>query len=138
QNIIDTSPKFKRDAYIKIAEIHKKTRNYAKAISAYKNALDSDAKRSEHSNAKLQFLIADAYQLLNENDQAIDEYLKIPYLYPKDVSWVIKAYLRMARIFEDGEQWNEAKITYEKIIKFETDESKFAQERLDWISENIK
>ena len=138
QNIIDTSPKFKRDAYIKIAEIHKKTRNYAKAISAYKNALDSDAKRSEHSNAKLQFLIADAYQLLNENDQAIDEYLKIPYLYPKDVSWVIKAYLRMARIFEDNEQWNESKITYEKIIKFETDESKFAQERLDWISENIK
>jgi len=138
QNIIDTSPKFKRDAYIKIAEVQKKAGNYTEAISAYKNALESDVKSSEHSNAELQFLIADVYQLFNKNDQATDEYLKISYLYPKDVSWVIKAYLRTARIFEDNEQWNEAKITYEKIIKFETDESKFAQERLDWINEHIK
>ena len=137
QNIIDTSPKFKRNAYIKIAEVQKKVENYTDAISAYKNALESDVKNSGHSNAELQFLIADAYQLFHKNDQAIDEYLKISYLYPEDVSWVIKAYLRMARIFEDNEQWNEAKITHEKIIKFETDESKFAQERLDWISEHI-
>ncbi|MCK5014131.1 MAG: tetratricopeptide repeat protein [Candidatus Omnitrophica bacterium] len=138
QNIIDTSPKYKRDAHIKIAEVQKKAKNYTEAISAYKKALESDVKNSEHSNAELQFLIADAYQLFNKNDQAIDEYLKISYLYPSDVSWGIKAHLRMARIFEDNEQWNEAKITYEKIIKFEADESKFAQERLDWINENIK
>ena len=138
QNIINTSPKFKRDAYIKIAEVYKKSGDYTEAISAYKNALESNVKNSEHSNVKLQFLIADAYQLFNKNNQAVDEYLKISYLYPQDISWVIKAYLRMARIFEDNEQWNEAKITYEKIIKFKTDESKFAQERLDWINEHIE
>ncbi len=138
QNIINTSPKFKRNAYIKIAEVHKKAKNYAGVIPAYKNALESNVTNSEHSNAELQFLIADAYQLSHKNDQAVDEYLKISYLYPKDVSWVIKAYLRMARIFEDNEQWHEAKITYEKIIKFKADESKFAQERLDWISEHIQ
>ncbi|MBN1869610.1 MAG: tetratricopeptide repeat protein [Candidatus Omnitrophica bacterium] len=138
QNIIDTSPKFKRNAYIKIAEIHKEARNYPAAISAYKNALESDNVDSEYSNAELQFLIADTYQLLNKNEEAVDGYLKISYLYPNDIAWVIKAYLRIARIFEDSEQWAEAKITYEKILKFETDESKFAQERLDWINEHIK
>jgi len=44
----------------------------------------------------------------------------------------------MARIFEDNEQWDDAKITYTKILNFQTDESKFAQERLDWISEHIQ
>lgn len=138
QNIVDSSPKFKRDAYIKIAEVQKKARNYAGVVSAYKNALNSYAYNSEHSNAELQFLIADAYQLLNNHEQAVEEYLKVSYLYPNDTDWIIKAYLRMARIFEDNEQWNEAKITYEKIIRFKTDESKFAQERWEWINEHIQ
>ncbi|HQP10187.1 MAG TPA: tetratricopeptide repeat protein [Candidatus Omnitrophota bacterium] len=137
QKIVDTSPKFKRDAYVKIAEVHKKTGNYTQAIAAYQNALASDATSSERTNAELQFLIADAYQLSNQSDQAVEEYLKISYLYPDDASWTIKAYLRMARIFEDNEQWDEAKIAYEKTLKFETDEAKFAQERLDWIREHI-
>jgi len=138
QDIIDTSPKFKRDAYAKIAEVYKKASDYAQAVSAYQNALKNTAGSSEYKNSELQFLIADTYQLLNNQDQAVEEYLKISYLYPDDIYWVIKAYLRMARIFEDTEQWNEAKIAYEKILKYKTDESKFAQERLDWIKKYIQ
>jgi len=138
QNIVDTSPEFKRNAYIKIAGIHAKIRNYEQSIAAYQNALNSRATSSEHSNAELQFSIADGRQLLNQHDRAIEEYLKVSYLYPNDFYWVIKAYLRIARIFEDNEQWGNAKITYTKILKFKTDESKFAQERLDWIDEHVK
>ena len=47
-----------------------------------------------------------------------------------------KSYLRIARIFEDNEQWDKAKIIYNKILKYETDESKFVQERLEWIEKN--
>jgi len=83
-------------------------------------------------------LIADGRQLLNQHDRAVEEYLKVSYLYPRDVYWVIKAYLRIARIFEDDEQWENAIITYTKILKFKTDESKFAQERLDWMDEHIQ
>ena len=137
QNIIDTSPEFERSAYIKIAKIHTKTKNYSGAISAYKNALKSKVIADDYSNAELQFLIADSYQLLNKNEIAVEEYLKVSYLYTKKVSWVIKAYLRIARIFEDSEQWENAEITYKKILVFNTDESKFAQERLDWINEHI-
>lgn len=138
QNIGNASPEFKRDAYIKIAEVYKKANNYEQALAAYKTALQAKATTSERTNAELQFFIADAYQLLNQQDDAVDAYLKISYLYPKAVYWITKAYLRAARIFEDREQWDQAKITYEKIIQLNTEESKFAQERLDWINRNVE
>ena len=43
----------------------------------------------------------------------------------------------MARIFEDQEQWDQAKLTYSKVIELNTVELKFAQERIDWIQQNI-
>ena len=138
QKIIDTSPEFKRNAYIKIAKIHTKMKNYKEAIVAYKNARKSKITTKDYSNAEIQFLRADAHQLLNHYETAVEEYLKVSYLYPKDVNWVIKAYLRMARIFENDEQWENARITYKKVLVFEADESKFAQEKLDWIEEHIQ
>jgi len=138
QNIIDASPEFKRNAYIKIAKIHAKMKNYQGSIAAYQKALKSKIITKDYSNAELQFLIADSYQLLNRHETAVEEYLKVSYLYPKEALWVIKAYLRMARIFEDNEHWENAKITYKKILVFDVDEAKFAQERLDWINEHIQ
>ena len=138
QNIINTSPEFKRDALVKIAEVHKEAKNYPETISDYMEALKADRTTTEHPDAELQFLLADCYQLNHQYDRAVEEYLRIPYLYPNEAYWVIKANLRTARIFEDNEQWDDAKITYTKILKFQTDESKFAQERLDWINEHIQ
>ena len=69
--------------------------------------------------------------------KAIEEYLKIPYLYPMDTKWVIKAYLRSAKIFENKEDWQEAKNIYDKIMDYEVDERTFAEERLEWIRYNI-
>jgi len=138
QNIIDSSPEFKRNAYIKIAKINTKMKNYEGAISAYKSALKSKITSEDYSNAELQFLVADAHQLVNNHEAAVEEYLKVSYLYSKNVNWVIKAYLRIARIFEDDDQWENARITYKKVLVFDVDEAKFAQERLDWISEHIQ
>ncbi len=136
QDIILTSPEFKRDAYVKIAEVWMAAKDYAKTIVAYQNALHSDKGESKFIKAQLQFNIADMYERLNQRKASVDEYLKIPYLYPEDVPWVVRAYLRVGRIFEDDEQWEDAKIIYNKIVQFQTDELKFAQERLEWIEKN--
>jgi hypothetical protein len=64
--------------------------------------------------------------------------LKIPYLYSQEKQWIIKAYLRMARIFEQEQKWDEAQVTYTKILDFKTEESKYAQERIDWIKSHLK
>lgn len=137
QGIIAGSPEFQRDAYFKIAEIHKRNGEYAQAASAYRNALNAKEGVGDLSSAQLQFSIADMHELLNERDRAVEEYLKIAYLYADKEDWVVKAYLRVARIFEDNEQWADARMTYQKVLKYDTEELKFVQERLEWIEEHV-
>lgn len=135
--IATNCPGFKRDAYLRIGEVYTSHNKFKKAIDFYQKAIEEDEGLSDVTKAELQFLIGETYETLNQPDESIEAYLKIPYLYPEDTLWVVKAYLRAARIFENREEWENAQITYHKIIKHDTDELKFAQERLEWINENI-
>ena len=136
QNIAASCPDFKRDAYVKIAAIYKNNQKYDQAIEAYQNALNAEIGLSEFQNVQLQFDLADMYEQANKFDEASQAYLKIPYLYPKEISWSTKAYLRLGRIFEDKGDWENARTVYQKVIDLGTDEMKFAQERLEWIKTN--
>jgi len=84
----------------------------------------------------LLFDIGDTYEVMGSFDEAVGEYLKIPTQSPQQLSWIAKAYLRVAKIFEDRKDLAGARVTYQKIIQLNTEESKFAQERLDWINSN--
>ncbi|MBI5415206.1 MAG: tetratricopeptide repeat protein [Candidatus Omnitrophica bacterium] len=122
---------------MKMAGVYRKDRDYAHALEAYQNALTAGKGLEDINDAQLQFNIADVNDLLNSREKAVEEYLKLVYLYPKETGWVVKAYLAAARIFEDDEKWSEARTTYEKVVRLGTDELKFAQERIDWINEHI-
>jgi len=137
QNIASNCPEMKRDAYLKIAETFLTGQQYDNAREALQNALSSDIGLSQLSNAELQFRIGDVFELLNKPEEAVENYLKIPYLYPKETPWAIKAYLRLGRIFEKEEDWENAKLIYNKVIAYGTQEVKFAQERLEWINSNV-
>lgn len=140
ENIVKGSPEFARNAYIKIAEIQKENNQYAKALAAYRNTLNSKPKTRDPEvvhDCEIQFEIGDLCEILNKKDEAITEYLKIPYLYPAEIKWAIKAYLRTARIFEDKSDWESAKNIYQKIIGYNTDEKTFAQERLETINKTL-
>jgi len=136
QKIIASSPEYQKDAYKKLAEYYRGIKNYEKSLEAYRSALNADAQLSQLNDAELQFYIADTYELLHKTEETVENYLKISYLYPNESPWVIKSYLRIARIFEDQENWKDAIKIYNKIIELNTDELKFAQERLEWINEN--
>jgi len=136
KNIISTSPEYQRNAYKKMAETYKGVKEYSKSLDAYKKGLQANKGLSQISNAELQFHVGDTLEMMNSPALAVEEYFKIPYLYAQETSWIIKAYLRIARIFEDEEKWEEAKTIYHKIIEYKTDEMKFAQERLEWIKQN--
>ena len=135
-NIAKGVPEFKKEALLRVAGIYKSNKDYQKAISAYQEAIDSGKPLTNSDAASLQFELGDAYELLHDSTKAVETYLKIPYLYPQEKGWIIKAYLRLARIFEDGSQWDQATTIYNKVIVFNTDESKYAKERLDWIAAN--
>lgn len=137
ENIITTSPDFQRDAFTKLANIYLKENDYKAALNAFTKALAAGEGFNEIKDAQIQFAIADVYEMMNNTQKAIEEYLKISYLYPDDVSWIIKAQLRIGRIFEDSDQWDKAFKIYTKVKTFNTTEAKFAQERINWIKNNI-
>jgi tetratricopeptide (TPR) repeat protein len=134
--IASSSPELARESYLKLAQIYRNNQNYDKEIESYQKALSVDPSKGLITNAELLFDIGDAYEIMGHLDEAIGEYLKIPAQYTDQIAWITKAYLRVARIFEDRQDWEGARVTYQKIIQLNTEESKFAQERLDWINSN--
>ena len=80
-------------------------------------------------NAQIQFSIGDAYEVMNKPELAVEAYFKVPYLYEKDQLWVVKACLRIAKIYENQENWQKALSVYQKVIDLKVEESKFAEER---------
>ena len=134
KSIITTSPDYAGEAYLKLGQLYRSTQDYEKEMDVYQNALA--ARQGQIDRAQLQFNLADTLESMSRTDDAIAEYLKIPDLYPGELAWVVKAYLRVAKIYEEGKDWEGARVTYKKIIQLNTPEATFAQERLDWIKNN--
>ncbi|HLD88479.1 MAG TPA: tetratricopeptide repeat protein [Candidatus Omnitrophota bacterium] len=132
-SIAATMPDYARDAYLKMGQIHRASQNYPEELRTYEQALKRPQGKSRVTNAEFLFNMADTCELMGEDDKAVDHYLKIPLDSPRESEWVVKAYLRVAKVFEDRQDWAGAKVTYQKIIQLKTDESAYAQERLDWI-----
>jgi len=130
ENIIETSPEYAGEAYLKLGQLYRNLQDYEKELNVYQKALLA---RGQIDRAQVQFNLADTLELMSRTDEAIAEYLKIPDLYPNETSWVVKAYLRIAKIYEEGQDWEAASVTYQKIIQLNTPEAIYAQERLDWI-----
>lgn len=137
RDMAQNSPEFKRDALSKIARIFENEKDYAAAIDAFQQTLATPKASSQTTDLEIRFAIADLFETVHQTDQAVENFLKIPYLYPQETAWVIKAYLRVAQLFENEEKWDEAKITYAKVIHLKTEEAKHAAERIAWIDENV-
>jgi len=134
ESIIASSPDYAGEAYLKLGQLYRNEQDYEKEEDLYRNALA--AKQGQLDRAQIQFNLADTLELMSRTEDAIAEYLKIPDLYPSQLTWVVKAYLRVAKIYEEGEDWEGARVTYQKIIQLNAPEAAYAQERLDWIKNN--
>jgi len=134
ENIVRESPDYAGEAYLKLGALYRNAQNYEKEMEVYQNALLSV--HGLFNKAQLQFNLADTLELMSRTEEAIAEYLKIPLLYPNEQAWSVKAYLRIAKIYEEGQDWQGARVTYQKIIQLNTQEAAYAQERLDWIKNN--
>jgi len=134
ESIIVNSPDFAGEAYLKLGQLYRNEQDYEKQIDVYQKALG--AKQGQIDRAQIQFNLADTLEIMSRTEDAIAEYLKIPDLYPTEEGWIVKAYLRVGKIYEEGQDWEGARVTYQKIIQLNTPEAAFAQERLDWIKNN--
>lgn len=131
QELIEKRPDSKNIIFEKMADIYRDFKNYPEAINDYIKATELSA------SSELYFKLADTYEEAGEFDKAQDAYLAIINIYGQDTYWLIKAYLRLARIFENNRKLLDAKKIYEKLSDMNVQESKYAKERLNWIEQRL-
>lgn len=123
---------FAKTAYVKMAVLYRHNKLFKEAILAYEKALGLEG---SELNSEIQFNAAEVFEELGSVQEALEAYLKVSYLYPDDEIWVIKALLRVARIYENKANWPELKAILEKIEKYNVPEAKYAHEKLLWLKE---
>ena len=119
----------------KIADVYRSQNNYEQALEFYRKSLSVVPGRQ---TGYIQFKVAETKEAQGNKGEAIEEYLKVTYLYPEDSQLIVKSFLHVARIYEDKEDYKEAANIYRKIISLNVEESKFAQERIDSLKAYIK
>jgi len=137
KQIIKDYPNLVNVIYPKMADILYKANNFSQALDFYRKSLDVVPVR-EMGN--VQFKIAEVLQAQGALDEAVEEYLKVNYLYSESENnlFAVKALLRVAQIYEDKENFKEAVHIYQKVIATNAEEAKYAKERLDWIKTHVK
>jgi TolA-binding protein len=135
KEVLKRHPNLTALVYPKIADIYVKIKDYPQALDLYKKSLDIVPVRQMPD---IQFKIAQALQAQGNTQAAIEEYIKVTYLYAEDNSLAVKSLLRVAAIYEDKEDFKEALNIYRKIIAMNADEAKYAQERIDYIKTHVK
>jgi len=119
----------------RIAKCYYKLLDYEQAKLFYLKALElTDTKEA----SDIQLSLAEVYEAKDELDMAIAMYLKLADIYSDNEQLSIHALLRAAKIYEDRDDFKNALNAYERIAKHKSEESKFAQERIEWIKANVK
>ncbi|MDD5655237.1 MAG: tetratricopeptide repeat protein [Candidatus Omnitrophica bacterium] len=135
QDAIKRYPNLTALLYPKIADIYKSKGDLDDAIATFRKSLEVAPLRQMGA---LQFKIAECLDEQGKNDEAVEEYLKITYLYPEDKSLAARALLRTAQIYENKEKPREAINIYKKVVAMGAEESKFAQERITALDKDLK
>ncbi len=121
--------------YPKMGEVYYKGNNFDKAIDCYNKCLNLVPVKQM---IDIQFRIAEAMQAQGRLQEAIEEYLKVPYLYPENNDLVVKSFLRAGSIYEDKDDFRGAINIYQKVALMGVEESKYAKERIDWLRAQVK
>lgn len=126
---------FGKNAARRIGTLLKEKGDNAKAIRYLERAKTGD---EYEPNAQIQFEVGECYQALGEDKKALEEFLRVAYLYPKSTYWVVRANLKAGSLFEKEGKWEEAVQTYEKLSQWgRIEEAEIARERLNWIRKQI-
>jgi len=91
------------------------------------------AEDARHSMELISFARGQELEVKGEPDAAVEEYLKII----NDSLLKEKAFLRIARIYEDNDDFNQALKFYKQILAMGGENSSYAKERVDWIEFNL-
>ncbi len=133
ESAVKNFPHLATTAYPKLAQLYVDKADFAQGLIYYRKSLEVAPALEA---AEIQFKIAQVVQAQGNVDQAVEEYLKVTYLYSENEQLKVKSLLRVASLYEEKEKFKEAFNIYKRIVSMNMEESKYAQERLDWIRDN--
>jgi tetratricopeptide (TPR) repeat protein len=119
-------------AMIKKASLLKELKDYKRAVVLFK-----EAQKFDLDEPGIYLSLGYCLEKLGKDSDALGEYFKIIYLFD-DLQYKVKAYFRIARVYEKRNQLNEAKDIYREIIKLDVEEAKVAQEKLNQIERLLR
>jgi len=125
--VIEQYPHLSSLVYPKIAQAKRSLGDLKEAVVFYRKALENAPSKQA---GIFQFNIAECLEELGNLNEAVEEYLKVNYLYSEDKTLVAKALLRVAQIYEHKNDIASAKDLYQKVSRMEVNEAKYAQEKL--------
>lgn len=131
QELILSDSNIAKIALVDKAFIFKNAENYSRAIKLFREAL-----RKGVSSAEIRFALGFCLEAIQEPEKALTEYFELIYSYPSEISLKIRAYFRIANIYQGKNNLDQAKNAYQKIIGLGVQESRIAEERLKEIINN--
>ncbi|MEI6631892.1 MAG: tetratricopeptide repeat protein, partial [bacterium] len=131
KEVVEGYPNLGHLIYPKAADIYYKKRDYGQALGFYRKSLEVVPLRQM---SDIQFKIGELLETQGKLQDAIEEYLKVTYLYSENNDLAVKALLRVASIYEDKNNLTEAVNIYRRVISMDVKEAKYAKERIDWLN----
>ncbi|MCM8774249.1 MAG: tetratricopeptide repeat protein, partial [Candidatus Omnitrophica bacterium] len=123
EQIIKGKSKFSGEALFRKAIILRQMRNYQQAVEHLREAIYRGLNSSQ-----VRLILGLCLEKLDRYEEAIKEYSLITQ--DIDSQEKIKAYFRIAKIYEKKNNWEEARKIYQKIIASNYDEAKVAKKKL--------
>jgi tetratricopeptide (TPR) repeat protein len=105
-------------------------KDYRQAVVIFQEAIKEGLDTPES-----RFTLGLCLEKVDSSPEAIEEYFKVIYGFPEDQDYKVKAYFRIARIYERSGKGEEAEKIYRKIISLDVEEEKIARARLKALSD---
>lgn len=134
--IIKSAPDLGKSLFPRMAQVYYKLGNYEEAKTFYLKSLEG---ASLTGAADIRFNLAEVLEANSEPEAAIQQYLLVAQQ-PHLSQLFVRSLLRVAKLYEDKEDFKEALKIYAQIIQNapEALEVGFVQERIEGIKENLK
>ena len=131
--LIESASPISKVALADKAFLLKEMKDYRQAITVFQRAIDEDI-----DNPELRFTLGLCLEKVDRRQDAIEEYFKVIYTFSDQgdlrksdsTNYGVKAYFRIARIYEKMGKREEAKKAYQKIISLGVKEAAIAEARL--------
>ncbi|UCC95594.1 MAG: tetratricopeptide repeat protein [Candidatus Omnitrophota bacterium] len=121
--LINSSLEASKVALLEKAILLKEMKKYSQAIVFFRKAIEAGI-----DSPKIRLFLGISLEKSNKLKEAQDEYFNLIYKF-NDEEYKVKAYFRMAKIYERKGNVKEAKKIYKKIIDLGVEESKIAKAR---------